>query len=1213
MPSWSIAIDDHSAIVETNILQIAQQHFGTAQKTKNRPLLQEATLNAIQLKRQALDMARTQTFSDPLLQSELKTLEKIVRPLVLQDQQKWYAEWLHDIDEAGGRHDTAQVYKKFLRLGRRRKDLNKGPRPLPCLRKKDGTHASSFRECQTIWQQQFATIEAGVEVSRTQLAQLHVSSEAVAAREIENVPDPCDLLAIIRRFKNGKVPGPGQLPVDILKGGGIAIAKVLTPLLTKAIWHMHEPLTWKGGLLVPLFKGKGAPSDAGAYRSIFISDICAKVHHAHMRQRLAEVWQQEEVLIQLGGKKKCSTDIAHHLLHAHLSWARHATRSCAILFVDLQSAFYSILRSSLFEGDFGDEAICYAMKHLGITPQEWQEIRSVVISDYAISGIDAHHEGILKDMFSGTHFSMQGLKEQTATMRGTRPGDPVADILFNMAFKLVVTDARQRILLSSDLQWFGSPQPSDDVTTAVPIPDKGFAEITFVDDIAYAIHSTSADSVLSSLQTVASCLHDAAAARGLSINYQAGKTEAIVKLAGHGSKKTKHRIWHEQFGKVPILTEHGCQFLKLVHSYKHLGSFVQDHAVIQMDLRYRNAQARKAYGQLSRQFYCKRNVSDATKIPVFSALVMSRHAYNVHTRAWATKGDIEQWQNGIRNQVAALAKNRVRPIPPFQFTTAELCALVGVHSPEDMLHASRLRYVKRAIQVAPRCLWSLLYHNTHTNSWISHFQESCNWLWEHAPGGRTQLFDDATQAISFIALDVKWMGRVRSALKSCLQFRAAHAEGKLWTLRMQHHLSKYDVLPKFHVAQKNHTWTCSLCAASFDTKQALAVHARHKHEYKTILKYYVLGDHCLACGRMFFCRTRLLSHMSNSQACKATYFACFVPASEDAVEQIEHEEREQNRMLKSQGWLPSKAFLPVTVVQGPLLPPHGTCGARDMRAKWHIRTQVPGRAFEGLDGFCEHHEVAPTEQTEVLPFLMQTNGGHLQGHAGDFQHYGLAAEAARLHITCLVFIHFFSGFRRSGDLQHCIEHQALQEGRHIFCISVDICLAKQHSDLTDSRTKRFWINRIQSGQILGIGGGPSCETWSAARHGPGGPPPVVAEAVNETMAAGANRNEAGPISGRVAVLRCACRIVWVFGTSTVRSLADETKALVHLDVGCDASPCTLRMCADLLIRSVHLWIGRYEANYSPAVAVRDFQRCHRYKGPPRTMLAQKRPPAFARN
>ena len=511
LPSWSVTVDDHSAIVETNILQLAQQHFGTAKKIKNRPLLKEKTLNAIQLKRQALDLARTQAFSDPLLQSELKVIEKIVRPMVIQDQQSWYSDWLDDIDEAGTRHDSAQVYKKLQRLGRRRKDLNNGPRPLPCLKTKHGEHASSFRECQMIWQKQFATIEAGVGVSETQLAQLHESSKSEARREFEWVPDPGAILATIRRFKNGKVPGPGQLPVDILKGGGIAIAKMLTPLLTKAMWHMHEPLTWKGGLLVPLFKGKGVPSDAEAYRSIFISDICAKVHHAHIRQRLVDVWQKDDVLIQLGGKKKCSTDVAHHLLHAHLSWARHLSKSCAILFVDLQSAFYSILRSSLFEGDFGDDVICYAMKSLGITPQEWHEIRSAVNKDYAISGIDAHHEGILKDMFSGTHFSMQGINEQTATMRGTRPGDPVADILFNMAFKLVVVDARKRIMQSSDLQWFGSPQPSDDVTSADPIPAKGFAEITFVDDIAYAIHSTTAESVLSSLQIVASCLHDAAA------------------------------------------------------------------------------------------------------------------------------------------------------------------------------------------------------------------------------------------------------------------------------------------------------------------------------------------------------------------------------------------------------------------------------------------------------------------------------------------------------------------------------------------------------------------------------------------------------------------------------------------------------------------------------------------------------------------------------
>ena len=32
-----------------------------------------------------------------------------------------------------------------------------------------------------------------------------------------------------------------------------------------------------------------------------------------------------------------------------------------------------------------------------------------------------------------------------------------------------------------------------------------------------------------------------------------------------------------------------------------------------------------------------------------------------------------------------------------------------------------------------------------------------------------------------------------------------------------------------------------------------------------------------------------------------------------------------------------------------------------------------------------------------------------------YGHYGLAAEAARLHVKCYLFVHFYSGFRRAGD------------------------------------------------------------------------------------------------------------------------------------------------------------------------------------------------------
>ena len=730
------------------------------------------------------------------------------------------------------------------------------------------------------------------------------------------------------------------------------------------------------------------------------------------------------------------------------------------------------------------------MKQLGIMPSNWQDIKDCITHDNATDGVEGHPNGILRDMFSGTHFTMHGLSGKTATMRGTRPGDPVADILFNMAFRLVVLDARKKIQRATGIPCLGSPKPADDITCGASIPSNGFAEITFVDDIAYALHSCSASDLVSHMQVTASCLHDAAAARGLGINYQAGKTEAILKLAGAGSKAVRHRVWHECGGFLPVVTEHGNQQLRVVHSYKHLGSFVQDHAIVQKDVRYRISQARKAYGQLSRQFYNKRNVSVHTKGSVFSALVMSRLSYNVHTWSWVTEADVACWENGIKTQVAALAKHKIRPVPAFHFSTAELCALVSLHGPVDILHANRLRYVRRAIHTAPAALWGLLHENPHNNSWLPQLLGSYQWMLQHLRPGVLPQCNDAQELLYLVAMDQKWNGHVRTALKSSLQYHQARAQGKVWTSRLTHQVARFAVVSLPEVGKADKCWKCNLCDASFETKKALSAHARHKHQYRKVLKYYVLGDECLACGKKFFSRVRLLAHVGNAQQCTDTYFACFVPATEETVEQIEIEERDHARTLRSQGWHASKAFLPVTRIYGPLLPKCGTEGATAMQARWRSRVLDVGRAFEGLDGFCEQGSGDSSEEVEIIPFLMQSNGGRLQGEAGIYQQYGLAAETARLHIKGFLFIHFFSGFRRAGDLQDCIESHEVVGTDHLFCLSVDLCLAKEHSDLTDDHTKQFWIEKMKSGQILGIGGGPSCETWSAARHSPNGPPPV---------------------------------------------------------------------------------------------------------------------------
>ena len=346
------------------------------------------------------------------------------------------------------------------------------------------------------------------------------------------------------------------------------------------------------------------------------------------------------------------------------------------------------------------------------------------------------------------------------------------------------------------------------------------------------------------------------------------------------------------------------------------------------------------------------------------------------------------------------------------------------------------------------------------------------------------------QLLRLVAIDQKWHGHVKTALKSSLQYCRAKAQGKLWTSRVQCQIAKFADVSMPQESKAARRWRCNLCNDTFDTKKALSVHARHRHQYRTLLKYYVLGDECFVCRKNFFNRVRLLTHVGNVQACKDTYLACFVPATEADVDQIESEERDQARALKAQGWHMSKAFLPVIRAQGPLLPECGTEDAIAMQATWRHRVQVTGRAFEGLDGVCEQAHDGSSDEVEIIPFLLQTNGGRSPGEAGIYQQYGLAAETARLHIKGFLFVHFFSGFRRAGDLQECIESHDIVGADHVFCLSVDLCLAKQYSDLTDESTKQFWIGKMKSGQVIGIGGGPSCETWSAARHSPNGPPPV---------------------------------------------------------------------------------------------------------------------------
>jgi len=80
----------------------------------------------------------------------------------------------------------------------------------------------------------------------------------------------------------------------------------------------------------------------------------------------------------------------------------------------------------------------------------------------------------------------------------------------------------------------------------------------------------------------------------------------------------------------------------------------------------------------------------------------------------------------------------------------------------------------------------------------------------------------------------------------------------------------------------------------------------------------------------------------------------------------------------------------------------------------------------------------------------------------------------------------YSGRRRPMDIQMFIDWFSAGREYDDVVVSLDIAVSDKCDLSTDSAFK-FWCGIIMSKRVLGIAGGPPCETWSAARFVPADP------------------------------------------------------------------------------------------------------------------------------
>ncbi|CAK0812563.1 unnamed protein product, partial [Prorocentrum cordatum] len=236
--------------------------------------------------------------------------------------------------------------------------------------------------------------------------------------------------------KAGTQGGPDGLTNAVLRAAPTEAARLLHPLFTKVATTVREPLSFKGGDLVAIPKGKGDPRYLQAYREILLNNVLGKHHHKYLRTMLNTTLAIALEDIQVGGRPKRGADMA--VLAARLFTERsQAQGKCSMISCyDLKEAFYSVV-VQLVHGIPGEEdEVKEVLENLEVPlwaqPQLEHLMANPGILDTVLDG--SHLAALIAEGYRNRWTSHRFSQNLMAPHKGTRPGVPLADADFNLLF-----------------------------------------------------------------------------------------------------------------------------------------------------------------------------------------------------------------------------------------------------------------------------------------------------------------------------------------------------------------------------------------------------------------------------------------------------------------------------------------------------------------------------------------------------------------------------------------------------------------------------------------------------------------------------------------------------------------------------------------------------------------------------------------------------------
>ena len=191
----------------------------------------------------------------------------------------------------------------------------------------------------------------------------------------------------------------------------------------------------------PIWKGKQHMDRCESFRSILLSSSLGKVLHKSLRSKQLDIYQLFLQSQQIGGRRGVPVVIGGHQVRAFQRYCEHRQQPCGLLVIDLQEAFYRVLRPLVVEGPIEDELLATIMaSRIGLDFGFLHDLHLALQKPCALTaaGLPDHFVRATSALHTDTFFKLPDHHDQVITQLGTRPGDSFADVIFGYLMSQVL-------------------------------------------------------------------------------------------------------------------------------------------------------------------------------------------------------------------------------------------------------------------------------------------------------------------------------------------------------------------------------------------------------------------------------------------------------------------------------------------------------------------------------------------------------------------------------------------------------------------------------------------------------------------------------------------------------------------------------------------------------------------------------------------------------